>query len=111
VKILTRKASSDSADDEEVDFKEIVKNEEADLRGNYEAFSKGNYLFPHFGPVFTIFNFFYLIHKTIIAFYIPYKCAFESSPTWGSVGFDFYLDFIFLIEILINFNLPVYDLK
>jgi len=96
---------------DDFDFKEIVKNEEADLRGNYEVFSKGSYLFPHYGPVFTLFNFFYVLHKAVIAFYIPFKCAFESSVSWGSVGFDFYLDFIFVIEIIINFNLPFYDQK
>lgn len=110
-KILTKRVFSDDAvqDEEEVDFKEIVKNEEADLRGNFEVFSKGHFLFPHYGPVFTIYNFFYVVHKAIVAFYIPYKCAFEATPTWGSVGFDFYMDAIFFVEILINFNLPVND--
>jgi hypothetical protein len=51
------------------------------------------------------------MHKVIIAFYIPFKCAFEDEPSWSTVYFDFYLDLVFFIEILITFNMPLYDQK
>lgn len=109
---MQKKSIADGVDqDDEVDFTEIVKNEEADLRGNFEVFSKRTMLFPHYGPMFTFYNFFYVVHKAIVAFYIPYKCAFEGVPTWGSVAFDFYLEAIFFMEIILTFNLPVYDQK
>jgi hypothetical protein len=58
-----------------------------------------------------MYNFFFTIHKLIIAFYIPFKAAFEGEPTWSSVYFDFYLDLVFFLDIIITFNMPLYDQK
>lgn len=58
-----------------------------------------------------IYNFFYAFHKILIAFYLPFKTAFEGEPSWASVYFDFYLDVVFFADILITFNMPLYDQK
>jgi hypothetical protein len=57
------------------------------------------------------YNFFFAIHKILTAFYIPLKAAFEDTPEPESVYFDFYLDAVFLIDIIITFNMPLYDQK
>ena len=60
------------ADNEENELKEIKKNEEGELRGDQKIQSAKNFLFPHFGPFFTFYNFFYAFHKGIVAFYLPF---------------------------------------
>lgn len=44
-----------------------------------------------------------------MAFYHPYALAFIDDPDWYDVGFGFYMDFIFLLEILATFFIPIYD--
>ena len=44
-----------------------------------------------------------------MAFYHPYALAFIDDPDWYLVGFDFYMDAIFLLEILATFFIPIYD--
>ncbi len=68
-------------------------------------------MFPIQGPVFVIYNSVFTTLKLLIAFYIPYKAAFEQEPTWGSVYFDFFLDLMFFANIIITFNMPLYDEK
>jgi hypothetical protein len=63
-------------------------------------------LIPSHGSVATAYRLFYLIHKIIVMFYVPITAAFLSTPTRGSVAFDFYLDFVFLIEIITQFFMP-----
>ena len=58
-----------------------------------------------------IYNFFYAFHKILIAFHTPFKAAFEYEPSWTSVYFDLYLDIVFFADILITFNMPLYDEK
>ena len=83
----------------------MQNNEESELK-----IVKSN-LFPQFGSVYVFYNYYYAVHKLVIAFYTPYKCAFELEPHLGTVIFDFYLDAIFFINILITFNIPLYDQK
>ena len=49
------------------------------------------------------------VHKLVLAFLLPIKLAFEDKIGWASVGFDFYLDFVFFIEICVTFKLPLLD--
>jgi len=70
------------------------------LRFNYKVSKARSYLLPVNGSLFAAYNFFFTFHKLIIAVYLPFKVAFEQEPTWGAVYFDFYLDVVFFIEIL-----------
>ena len=92
-----------------VDFEAIQRNEESELRGNFQISQTKSNLFPLFGTSYVFYNLFFTVHKLAIAFYIPFKAAFEGEPSWESVYFDFYLDFVFFIDILITFNMPLYD--
>jgi hypothetical protein len=89
----------------------MKQNEESELKGNLKILTKEKYMFPIIGPVNIFYNFFYLFHKLTTVVYIPFKAAFEQEPTWGTVYFDFYLDLIFFIDIVIIFNMPLYDKK
>lgn len=53
----------------------------------------------------------FAVLKLLIAFYIPYKAAFEQEPTWGSVYFDIFIGLMFFADIIITFNKPLYDEK
>jgi hypothetical protein len=61
--------------------------------------------------VFVVYTCIFAMLKLLIAFYIPYKAAFEQDPTWGSVYFDIFISLMFLADILITFNMPLYDEK
>ena len=63
-------------------------------------------LIPFHGWFATAYRLFFLIHKFIVMFYVPITAGFDLVPTWFSVGFDFYLDFVFLIEIITLFFMP-----
>ena len=81
------------------------------LKGNFKVQQTKSSLFPLFGPWYLMYSFFFTFHKLVIAFYIPFKAAFEGEPTWASVYFDFYLDLVFFLDILTTFNMPLYDQK
>ena len=89
----------------------MQRNEESELKGNFRVQQAKSNLFPLFGTPYVIYSLLFTVHKLIVAFYIPYKAAFEDEPPWSTVYFDFYLDFVFFIDILIMFNMPLYDEK
>lgn len=62
---------------------------------------------PMNGKIFTAYTLFYLLHKAIIAFFLPYRLGFEDEPSWGIVFFDMYLDVVFFADIVITFHKPV----
>lgn len=39
----------------------------------------------------------------------PYTIAFLNDPSWILVAIDFFVDFVFLIDIVINFFIAYYD--
>lgn len=95
---------------DKLDFSAVQRNEESELKGNFKVpRHKQLFFFPTQGPVFMFYNFFFAVHKILTAFYIPMKAAFEDTPEDHSVYFDFYLDAVFLIDIIITFNMPLYD--
>lgn len=61
--------------------------------------------------MFVIYNCVFTTLKLLIAFYIPFKAAFEIEPSWGSVYFDFFIHIVFFANIIITFNMPLYDEK
>jgi hypothetical protein len=66
-------------------------------------------LIPFHGHMATAYRLFFFIHKLIVLFYVPIGAAFSPHPTWSVVIFDFYLDFIFLVEIVTMFFMPYND--
>ncbi len=50
-----------------------------------------------------------MINQIIISLLIPFKVTFMlKTEDWGYVYYDFVVDFIFFIDIIIKFNTPIY---
>jgi hypothetical protein len=39
----------------------------------------------------------------------PFRISFEDTPSWWNVIIDFYLNLIFIIDIIITFMTPIFD--
>jgi len=93
------------------EFDLINKNEATDvnLKGNQRMLERQAFVIPSHGQIATAYRLFFFIHKVIILFYVPINAAFSLKPDIRNVFFDFYLDFIFLIEIITMFFLPYTD--
>ena len=93
------------------EFDLINRNEATDvnLKGNLRMIERKAALIPFHGPGATVYRTIYLTHKLIVMFYYPFIAAFMVKPTPGLVVFDFYLDFVFLTEIITLFFMPFND--
>ena len=93
------------------EFDLINRNEATDvnLKGNLRMLERQATVIPFHGHIATAYRLFFFLHKVIVLFYVPIHAAFSPTPTTFIVAFDFYLDFIFLIEIITMFFLPYTD--
>ena len=86
-----------------------MKNEQTDAKGNIQTQIASTGLFPTFGRVNLVYTSVILVNQIIISFLIPFKLTFlEYSEEWAYVYYDTFLDFLFLIDILVRFNMPIY---
>jgi hypothetical protein len=67
---------------------------------------KNELVIPLLGPWGLFYRAFFLFHKTFVMFYVPINAAFIRTPSKELLFIDFYLDFIFLLEIISRFFLP-----
>jgi hypothetical protein len=79
------------------------------MRDDMNVFTKQHKLCPQTGLFITVYKTFYLIHKIVLAFYLPIVVAFFRVPGITMVMFDIYFDFIFLIEIVSTFFTALID--
>lgn len=93
------------------EFDLINRNEATDvnLKGNLRMLERKAALIPFHGHGATAYRLFFFIHKVVVLFYVPISAAFSPTPDESTVVFDFYLDFIFLIEIITMFFMPYND--
>lgn len=66
---------------------------------------------PMFGSFFTFYNFFFLTHKLIVGIYLPFQIGFLEDPNEADLALNFYLDLVFVLEIVSIFNKPFYDIN
>jgi hypothetical protein len=90
------------------EFDVINRNEATDmnLAGNMKLATKNECLIPLIGPKGTFYRAFFLFHKTFVLFYVPINAAFIRTPSAELLYIDFYLDVVFLIEIISTFFMP-----
>lgn len=100
---------NDISAEEQTDFNVIRINEEADLKFNIKVQSVKGKLLPTYGPSNDFLQYFFLLHKSVIAIYLPYQVAFQNYPTIETVLLDTYLDFVFFIDIIMTFFRPIKD--
>ncbi|CDW73868.1 UNKNOWN [Stylonychia lemnae] len=65
--------------------------------------------FPLYGKIAVSWKVFMFIHIGYLAFSIPYRISFDYDPNLFDVVVDFYLTFVFLIDMLIIFITPIAD--
>ena len=86
-----------------------MKNEQTDVKGDLKTQIASTGLFPTFGRVNLIYTSIILFNQIIISFLIPFKITFmEYSESWGYVVYDLLVDILFLTDIIITFNTPIY---
>ena len=87
----------------------ILKNETSDMKGNRNIEVAKENLFPLIGPVNFIYTIIILTFQIITAFVFPFRLAFlPEIEFWPYVYLDFVTDFVFLIDMIIKFNMPVF---
>lgn len=91
------------------EFESILKNEQTDVKGDLKAQVASTGLFPTFGRVNLIYTTIILINQIIISFLIPIKLTFmEYNEPFIYVVYDLLVDVLFLSDIIIRFNTPIY---
>ena len=79
------------------------------MKGDLKAQVASTGLFPTFGRVNLIYTTIILVNQVIISFLIPFKLTFmEYGESWGYVIYDLLVDALFLSDIIIRFNTPIY---
>ena len=76
------------------------------LAGNMKLVTQNECLIPIVGKWAVIYRAFFLFHKTFVLFYVPINAAFIRTPSLELLYIDFYLDFVFLLEIIATFFMP-----
>ena len=95
---------------DKTEFEAILKNEQTEVKGNIKTQIASTGLFPTFGRINLIYTTIILINQIIISMLIPFKLVFmEQNEKWGYVYYDLVIDFIFFLDILIHFNMPIYS--
>ena len=90
------------------EFELINRNEATDatVQGNLKTVERAGWYIPFHGNGSLAYRGFFLFHKIVIMFYIPFVSAFISDPLEINVAFDLYLDFVFILEIICTFFIP-----
>jgi hypothetical protein len=76
------------------------------VAGNMKFVTRNEKLIPLIGPWAVFYRAFFLFHKTFVLFYVPISAAFIRTPSLELLYIDFYLDFVFLLEIISTFFMP-----
>lgn len=88
----------------------INRNEATDVNSlapDGKALPPGKMNIPLHGPYGFGYRCFYLFHKVLVMFYIPYVAAFVTTkPYLSMVWFEIYLDLVFFLEIISTFYMP-----
>ena len=96
--------------DDKGEIASIQKNEKSDMKGKLTVDAVTSHLFPTIGPVFMTYTFIKLFFQIIMAFVLPFRLAFlPEIEYWPYVYLDFVTDFFFLVDMIIIFNLPIFE--
>ena len=67
----------------------------------------GKWFCPTSGKKLVYWKNFLLINMLVVAMIIPCRVAFETKPEWYSVWLEYYLDAVFIVDMIRMFNTPV----
>ena len=80
------------------------------MKGNLKVEAVKEGLFPLIGPVNFTYTVIKLTFQMVTAFVFPFRLAFlPEIEYWPYVYLDFVTDFVFLCDIIIQFNMPVFE--
>ena len=85
----------------DINTKDIFHYED-EVEKNY-----GRWFCPTSGNKLVYWKYFLLLNMLIVALIIPCRIAFETKPMWYSVWFEYYMDMVFVIDMIRMFNTPV----